>query len=120
VLFSSWTFSQLFGQTANYDLYRRKYALAYDTRNSVASAVANGQMTLQGEDAKATVVSLRSRSGVAELILFIDGRMRQVTNPEISGETGFVESAAERLGRLGGYGPPSAPAAMPMAPSPNP
>ena len=120
VLFSSWTFSQLFGQTANYDLYRRKYALAYDTRNSVASAVANGQMTLEGEGAKATVVSLRSRSGVAELILFIDGRMRQVTNPEISGETGFVESAAERLGRLGGYGPPSAPAAMPMAPSPNP
>jgi len=122
VLFSSWTFSQLFGQTANYDLYRRKYSLAYDTLNSVASAVANGQITLERDQAKASVVNLSSRSGMAELILFIDGRMRQVTNPEISGETGFVESAAERFGRLGGYGPPpaQAPAAMPMAPSPNP
>jgi len=44
---------------------------------------------------------------MVELILFIDGRRRQVTNPEISGESGFVEAAA-------------APAAMPMAPSPNP
>ena len=86
----------------------------------MASAVANGQMTLQGDQAKPAVVNLRSRSGMAELILFIDGRMRQVTNPEISGESGFAESAAERFGRLGGYGPPSAPAAMPMAPSPNP
>jgi len=120
VLFSSWTFSQLFGQTANYELYRRKYSLAYDTRNSVASAVANGQMTLEGEQAKVSVVNLRSRAGMAELILFIDGRMRQVTNPEISGETGFAESAAQRFGRLGGYGPPAAPAAMPMAPTPNP
>ena len=121
VLYSSWTFSQLFGQTANYELYRRKYALAYDTRNSVASAVANGQMTLDGDQSKGSVLSLRSRSGMAELILFIDGRMRQVTNPEISGESGFVESAAERFGRLGGYGaPPAAPAAMPMAPTPNP
>jgi hypothetical protein len=121
VLYSSWTFSQLFGQTANYDLYRRKYSLAYDTLNSVASAVANGQITLERDQAKASVVNLSSRSGMAELILFIDGRMRQVTNPEISGETGFVESAAERFGRLGGYGPPPAPApaAMPMAPSPN-
>lgn len=121
VLYSSWTFSQLFGQTANYELYRRKYALAYDTRNSVASAVANGQMTLDGDQRKGAVVSLRSRSGMAELILFIDGRMRQVTNPEISGETGFVESAAERFGRLGGYSaPPAAVPALPMAPSPNP
>ena len=119
VLYSSWTFSQLFGQTANYEIYRSKYSLAYDTRNSVASAVANGQMTLEGEQAKVSVVSLRSRSGMAELILFVDGRMRQVTNPEISGETGFVESAAERLGRLGGYGSPSAPAAMPPMRSTN-
>ena len=44
---------------------------------------------------------------MVELILFIDGRMRQVTNAEISGESGYVEAAA-------------APAAMPMAPSPNP
>ena len=44
---------------------------------------------------------------MVELILFIDGRRRQVTNAEISGESGFVEVAA-------------APAAMPMAPSPNP
>ena len=120
VLYSSWTFSQLFGQTANYELYRRKYSLAYDTLNSVASAVANGQITLEGDQSKASVVNLGSRSGMTQLILFIDGRMRQVTNPEISGETSFVESAAERFGRLGGYGPPSAPAAMPMAPSPNP
>jgi hypothetical protein len=49
-----------------------------------------------------------ARLGVmVELILFIDGRRRQVTNAEISGESGFVEAAA-------------APAAMPMAPSPNP
>ena len=121
VLYSSWTFSQLFGQTANYELYRRKYALAYDTRNSVASAVANGQMTLNGDQAKGLVLSLRSRSGMAELILFIDGRMRQVTNPEISGESGFVEAAADRFGRLGGYGaPPAAPAALPMLPTPTP
>jgi hypothetical protein len=121
VLYSSWTFSQLFGQTANYELYRRKYSLAYDTRNSVASAVANGQMTLNGDQAKGLVLSLRSRSGMAELILFIDGRMRQVTNPEISGESGFVEAAAERIGRLGGYGaPPAAPAALPMLPTPTP
>ena len=105
VLYSSWTFSQLFGQTANYDLYRRKYSLAYDTRNSVASAVANGQITLEGDQSQASVVNLGSRSGMAQLILFIDGRMRQVTNPEISGETGFAESAAQRLGRLGGYEP---------------
>jgi len=120
VLYSSWTFSQLFGQTANYELYRRKYSLAYETINSVASAVANGQITLEGDQSQASVVNLGSRSGMAQLILFIDGRMRQVTNPEISGETGFVESAAERFGRLGGYGPPSDPAAMPVAPSPNP
>ena len=31
---------------------------------------------------------------MVELILFIDRRMRQVTNPEISGESGFVEAAA--------------------------
>lgn len=123
VLYSSWTFSQLFGQTANYELYRRKYALAYDTRNSVASAVANGQMTLDGDQRKGAVVSLRSRSGMAELILFIDGRMRQVTNPEISGETGFVESAAERFGRLGGYSAPpplSPPCRWPHPPTPDP
>jgi hypothetical protein len=121
VLYSSWTFSQLFGQTANYELYRRKYSLAYDTRNSVASAVANGQMTLDGDQGKASVLSLRSRSGMAELILFIDGRMRQVANPEISGESGFVEAAADRFGRLGGYGPPAvAPAALPMLPTPTP
>ena len=44
---------------------------------------------------------------MVELILFIDGRMRQVTNPEISGESCFVQAAA-------------APATMPMAPPPNP
>jgi hypothetical protein len=44
---------------------------------------------------------------MVELILFIDGRMRHVTNAEISGESGFVEAAA-------------APAPMPMAPSPHP
>lgn len=102
ILFSVWTFSQLYGQGINYESYRSKYTLATNLLNRIASAAANGSVLADpdGGSGPAVPLDLNTAAGMASLLRLLDVKLEVIERPEFSGDTSFAQSSAERLGGL--------------------
>lgn len=103
ILFTLWTFGQLYGQGVNYESHKIKQAMATDLINSVASATAN-QSAIGFPDpnsiAKPAPLDLNTFTGMTTLIRALDSKLEILNKPEFSGDTSFAESSAKRIGDL--------------------
>jgi hypothetical protein len=103
LLFSMWTFSQLYGQEINYESNSSKQTLASDLINSVASAAANrSAMGYQEADktSKPDPIDLDTSTGVTALIRALDSKLLILNKMEFTGDTSFAESSARRISNL--------------------
>jgi hypothetical protein len=103
ILFTIWTYSQLYGQGINYESHRVKYALATDLINSVASAAAN-HTAIGFQDGSsgspAATLNLNTSTGMATLIRTLDSKLEVLNKPEFTGDTSFAEGSVNRIGGL--------------------
>lgn len=96
VLYSAWTFSQLYGQAANYENYSRKYVLANDLIATIESAVANGSAQISANQ-EPTTLNLASKPDMAKLIGHVDERLRVINKPEFTGDASFAEDSFQTI-----------------------
>jgi hypothetical protein len=97
VLYTAWTFSQLFGQATNYESYSKKYVLANDLISTLESAVANGSAVITTNQVP-TTLNLAGRPDMATLISYVDERLRSINKPEFSGDASFAEDSFQKIG----------------------
>ncbi len=103
LLFSMWTFSQLYGQEINYESNSSKQTLASDLINSVASAAANRSAIGYPEadrTSKPDPIDLDTSTGMTTLIRALDGKLLLLNKMEFTGDTSFAESSARRISNL--------------------
>jgi hypothetical protein len=106
VLFTTWTFSQLYGQGVNYENQKAKVILAADMLNRMASATANqsdGGIVKSNDAsgaAKSLVLNLTNPKDLAVLMDALDGQLRVLTNLDFSGDSSFAEQSAKRFGDM--------------------
>lgn len=120
ILFTSWTFSQLYGQGVNYDKQKDMVILATDMLNRIASAVANANAlaminanpapntnsgtTINIKDANGVitqrVINLTNPKEMAAFINILDDQLRILSNLDFSGDSSFAEQSAKRVGSL--------------------
>jgi hypothetical protein len=118
ILFTIWTFSQLYGQGINYESHKIKQALATDLINSVASATANHSaigFPDPNSPSKPAPLDLNTFTGMTSLIRALDSKLQILNKPEFSGDTTFAEGSAKRIGDLlssPGKGPQVSPASI--------
>ncbi|MDM7936118.1 MAG: hypothetical protein QUV06_01475 [Cyanobium sp. CZS 48M] len=96
VLYSAWTFSQLYGQASNYENYNRKYVLANDLISTIESAVANGSAVISANQ-EPTNLNLASKPDMATLISHVDERLRVINKPEFTGDASFAEDSFQTI-----------------------
>ena len=106
ILFTTITYSQLYGQGSNFESQKAKVILATNALNSVASAVANRADASIVKDNDGTGIS-RSRpinltkgEDMAILINTLDRQLEVLVNLDFSGDASFAEQSAQRLGDL--------------------
>lgn len=106
ILFTSWTFSQLYGQGANYENQKAKTILATDMLNRIASATASGSdaSMVSARDTNGAIkpskIDLNKSEDMASLIKFLDDQLAILTNLDFSVDSSFAESSAKRFGDL--------------------
>jgi len=106
ILFSTWTFSQLYGQGANYENQKTKVALATDMLNRIASATANqsNASIVKSIDANGTaktiVVNLTNPKDFTILTDALDDQLRVLTNLDFTSDSSFAEQSAKRFGDM--------------------
>lgn len=115
ILYSAWTFSQLYGQASNYESYSRKYSLAHDLLATIDSAAANGSAVIATAQDQKTL-NLANRHDMATLISYVDDKLRIINRPEFTGDASFAE---ESFQKIGGFLKPGEPA-RPKAEAPKP
>lgn len=96
VLYSAWTFSQLYGQASNYENYSRKYVLANDLIATIESAVANGSVLISTSQ-EPTTLNLASKPDMATLISHVDERLRIINKPEFASDSSFAEESFQTI-----------------------
>jgi hypothetical protein len=99
VLYTAWTFSQLYGQATNYQSYSTKYSLAQDLIATIDSAVANGSAVIATNQEQKSL-NLASRTDMAILISYIDDKLRIIRKPEFSGDSSFAEESFQKIGGI--------------------
>lgn len=115
VLYTAWTFSQLYGQASNYESYSGKYSLAHDLIATIDSAVANGSAVIAtSQDQKS--LNLATRTDMATLISYVDDKLRIINRPEFSGDSSFAEESFQKIGGFIKPGEPARPKAEPPKP----
>lgn len=114
LLFSTWTFSQLYAQSKNYENQVAKFAQASRLLNLVASAVANAKAlrpasaeAVAAETAGRTVAPdqqqeevgrvLANEKDMARLILFLDTQLEGLNTIDFTGDASFAERSLRRL-----------------------
>jgi len=120
ILFTIWTFSQLYGQGINYESHRIKHALATDLINSVASAAVN-QSAIGFQDANSPspppALDLNKFTDMATLIRALDSKLEILNKPEFSGDSSFAESSVKRIDGI--LNPPKALSPQSLPPAQN-
>lgn len=111
VLYTAWTFSQLFGQASNYESYSRKYSLAHDLIATIDSAVANGSAVIATAQDQKTL-NLANRQDMATLISYVDDKLRIINRPEFTGDASFAEESFQKIGGFLKPGEPARPKAV--------
>ena len=99
VLYTAWTYSQLYGQAANYQSYSNKYSLAQDLIATIDSAVANGSAVIATNQEQKNL-NLANRPDMAILISYVDDRLRIIRKPEFSGDSSFAEESFQKIGGI--------------------
>lgn len=98
ILFTSWTFGQLYGQEVNFTGYRDKYILATSLLNEVASAVANQSLLIAGgNDPSTEILDLSNAKDMALLIQKLDSQLNVLNTPEFGGDSSFVQGAVKTV-----------------------
>lgn len=107
VLFTTWTFSQLYGQGKNYESQRTKLALTNQLLNGIASASANRNVILinqksdtSGGQTAPRVVALNSSDSMASLIQFLDTQLESINSIDFTGDASFAEGSVRRISTL--------------------
>jgi hypothetical protein len=98
-LYTAWTFSQLYGQAANYENYSKKYVLAHDLITTIDSAIANGSAVITTNQESSTL-NLASKPDMAKLISHVDEGLKILNRPEFSGDSTFAEDSFETIGGI--------------------
>jgi len=118
VLFTTWTFSQLYGQGINFETYKIKYSLATNLINLIASAAANQSATAiaAAGSASPSTLDLNKAADMTSLIRGLDGQLEVINSPDFSGDTSFVNEAIQKISPIlnlkpGAQAVPPAPAA---------
>jgi len=120
VLFTAWTFSQLYGQGINFETYKIKYSLATSLINAIASAAANQSAIAiaAAGSVPPSPLDLNKAADMTSLILRLDGQLDVINSPDFSGDTSFLNQAIEKISPILNLKPgaqviPPAPAATP-------
>lgn len=106
ILFTTITYSQLYGQGSNFESQKAKVILATNALNSVASAVANRTDAHIVKDndgtgiSKSRAINLTKGEDMAVLINTLDRQLEVLVNLDFSGDPSFAEQSAQRLGDL--------------------
>lgn len=103
ILFSTWTFSQLYGQGINYESQRIKQSLATDLMNTVATAAANGKSygfpnsPIEGKD---VFWDLKTAAGMGLMTKALDKELKVLTTLDFGVDATFAQNAAIRIGLM--------------------
>jgi len=115
VLFSTWTFGQLYGQSVNYENQRTKFVLTTNLLNSISSAVANRNISrfdvseaVAGQDAEPSS-RLNNSDNMAILIESVDKQLAVINDLKFEGDSSFAESSAKTIGDILNQSRPSKP-----------
>ncbi len=106
ILFTTITYSQLYGQGSNFERQKAKVILATNALNGVASAVANRADANIVKDndgtgvSKPRAINLTKGEDMAILINALDRQLEVLVNLDFSGDSSFAEQSAQRLGDL--------------------
>lgn len=100
ILFSTWTFSQLYGQGSNFENQRTKQNLAINLLNRVASASANrsAEILIPGaKDPGKEVVNLNTASGLQKFIQSLDTDLQTLHKLDFGLDETFARSAVFKI-----------------------
>lgn len=118
ILFSTLTFSQLYGQGSNFENQRTKQNLSIDLLNWVASASANGSAQVIIPDAKTNPkevdVNLNTSTGLQQFIRALDRELQTLHKLDFGLDDSFAKTA------LGQISPRMTPTQKPALATPTP
>ena len=103
ILFTAWTFGQLYGQAANYENQRTKFVLATTVLNSTASAIANRvaiNIELPSDGAANPtkgVLPLSEAANMAALIQYVDRQLEVINAINFTGDSTFAEQTVKSV-----------------------
>lgn len=97
ILFSTLTFSQLYGQGSNFENQRTKQNLSIDLLNRVASASANGSAQVTIPDAKTNPkevdINLNTSAGLQQFIRALDRELQTLHKLDFGLDDSFAKTA---------------------------
>ena len=103
ILFTAWTFGQLYGQAANYENQRTKFVLATTVLNSTASAIANKvaiNIELPSDGAANPTkgaLPLSQAANMAALIQYVDRQLEVINAINFTGDATFAEQTVKSV-----------------------
>ncbi|MEB3255263.1 MAG: hypothetical protein VKJ05_02625 [Synechococcaceae cyanobacterium] len=110
VLFVVYTFSQFYGDEANYERQRARFVLARNTLNLVENAVASKKISLldigaapdgsPGAPSGGAALVGFNADRMAILLRFVDSRLEVVNDLEFRGDPSFVKASAKRIEQI--------------------
>lgn len=106
VLFSTWTFSQLYGQGTNYENQKTKYVLSTTVLNSIASAIANRtaiNTDPSGDPNTKTnkgSLKLTNADNMTLLIQYLDKQLEYINSINSTWDSTFAEESANRINTI--------------------
>ena len=99
MLYTAWTYSQLYGQAANYQSYSNKYSLAQDLIATIRQR--RGQRLGGDRHQPGTEEPQPGQpADMAILISYVDDRLRIIRKPEFSGDSSFAEESFQKIGGI--------------------
>jgi hypothetical protein len=119
ILFSTWTFSQLYGQGSNFESQRTKQNLAINLLNWVASASANRSAEVlipNANNNSKEVVNLNTSAGMKKFIQALDTELQTLHKLDFGLDETFAKNAALRISPFFPLNPNQAPAAPALSP----
>jgi hypothetical protein len=115
VLFTTWTFGQLYGQSINYENQRTKFVLATNLLNRVSSAVANRNLASINSSQVASMqpinpdIKPNTSESMGILIESIDQELAVINDLKFEGDSSFAESSVKSIGQFFNQSRPSQP-----------
>lgn len=103
ILFTAWTFGQLYSQETNYNSQREKFILATTVLNTTASAIANQNMInpdLPSDGAASQtkgILPLSDAANMATLIRYVDKQLEFINAINFTGDSSFAEQTIKSV-----------------------